>query len=200
MDIKDIKLGDNVFSRKHLREWGATPMMAVGIIGGRLGRGKVFCGFSSPNEPMSGSWFDVEDLAKGLEDGEEFHGPMNPDNITPHGMVFYDRERAEKAKKRDEADPDLYTVLMAPPEVGNIDPVHDAQDAITCLVSQFVRRNRYEDNISALQDVTPNQWKKQVSAAAQRLENELTDLMESYEAALHDGQFFDRREVDPKKG
>lgn len=72
-----------------------------------------------------------------------------------------------------------------------LDPQHDAKDAITLLVQQFVRRNQYKDHVSALMDVTPNQWIAQVNKAAEDLEQKLTEAMEQADDLLHAGEYSD---------
>lgn len=73
-------------------------------------------------------------------------------------------------------------------DTSKLDPSEDGE-LVHTLVHNFVKRQKYESHIGALQDVTPRQWRAQVNKAAIDLEAELHALLESWEHRLHVGEF-----------
>jgi len=62
-------------------------------------------------------------------------------------------------------------------------------ELVTTLVHRFVRDNKFEKLIDALDDVTPAEWRAQVNKAAEKLESDLIEVLENAENELHGGQF-----------
>jgi hypothetical protein len=78
-------------------------------------------------------------------------------------------------------------------DTSKLNPQHDLEDAVTCLVVQFVMRNRFEANIDALDNVTPAQWRYQVQNAAEDLTRRLQETFDTIECDLHTGNYHDQR-------
>lgn len=87
--------------------------------------------------------------------------------------------------------PEAIAVYNSEIKKEHLDPLHDANDAIACLVHQFVTRNSFSQHIGALSDTTPNQWNAQLNFAARCLEDKLEEILTEVGEDLHSGEFWD---------
>lgn len=69
------------------------------------------------------------------------------------------------------------------------DALEDTPCAIALIINHFVNRNKFENNLSALENVSLAEWRAQVNRAAHNLEDALEELVNDFEEKLHTGEF-----------
>jgi hypothetical protein len=73
------------------------------------------------------------------------------------------------------------------------------EELIQALIDNFKEVNSFENNIEVLQDTTPNEWKKQLTAASKDLQLLLEQVISDISERLHAAEYMDCSPRVPRK-